>query len=214
MVRVQTDVITQPPSLSVEGVVISSARGTLVSSFDWKRETGGVAWLIGENGTGKSSLLRALAGWQRPKRGRVQWTGTGRRSAHYYTPSMVVPGDMKVGDWLDYVHALVPSPPNRDLVDTLFPTTAVEARRFRQLSTGESKRLMLWALFLPWEGPVILDEPYEHLSRDAKRSLTVMLRELSRSTLVIVATNQDIPLVSGEQLLVLDGTRVEVESYP
>ena len=212
MARVQTDVNADRAALTVENLGIATARGPLITSFEWTWTAGNIAWLIGENGTGKSSLLRVLAGRQRAQNGRVQWAPLGDGLSRYLTPSMFVPGDIRVSDWVDYVGALEPDSPRADLVDPLFPATTTPHRRFRELSTGESKRLLLWALLRPWRGPVILDEPYEHLSREAKQALTTLLRELCRSTPVIVATNQDIPLIEGEQLLVLDGTRVHIET--
>lgn len=211
MVRVQTDVIGLTPTLAIDSLTIASRRGTLVSSFSWRVSTGRVCWLIGENGTGKSSLLRTIAGWQRPQSGRVVWTGIASECVHYYSPSMFIPPDVRVRDWIDYAKTMVPSVPSSDRVDQVYPQSAGLARRFGDLSTGESKRLMLWALLRPQEGPIIFDEPYEHLSRDAKRSMTDILRQIARKSIVIVATNQDIPMISGEQLLVLDGSRIEVE---
>src|SRR5687768_3754588 len=130
MARVQTDVMQNVQSLSVEGLVIGSRRGILVSSFNWQRTAGGVVWLIGENGSGKSSLLRVFAGWQRHNQGSVRWSGTPSRSAHYITPSMTVPRDVYVGDWIDYVRSMVPAPPHSEFTEALFPTTASRARRF------------------------------------------------------------------------------------
>lgn len=207
----QTEVIRHAPTLTVDELTISSRRGTLVSSFNWRISEGHVSWLIGENGTGKSSLLRAIAAWQRPQSGRIAWNGVASHSVHYYSPSMFIPPDVRVRDWVDYAKAIVPSIPSDDLVDRLYPQSAGPTRRFGDLSTGESKRLMLWALLRPLEGPIIFDEPYEHLSREAKRCMTEILRRIARTSIVIVATNQDIPLESGEQLLILDGTRIEVE---
>lgn len=207
----QTEIIGQSSTLSVDGLTISSRRGTLVSSFTWRVCDGHVSWLIGENGTGKSSLLRTIAGWQRPQSGRLAWNGVASDSVHYYSPSMFIPPDVRVRDWVDYVKAIMPSVPLDDRVDRLYPLSAAPARRFGDLSTGESKRLMLWALLRPQRGPIIFDEPYEHLSREAKRCMTDILRQIACKSIVIVATNQDIPLASREKLLILDGTRIEVE---
>src|SRR5687767_13931109 len=111
MARMQTDVIASLPVLTIDGLEITAARGPLVTSFDWTWDAGGIAWLIGENGTGKSSLLRVLAGRQRAKHGHVRWAAAHHAMSLYLTPSMSVPGDVRVGDWLDYVATLTPESP-------------------------------------------------------------------------------------------------------
>jgi ATPase subunit of ABC transporter with duplicated ATPase domains len=189
--------------------VRAGRKRVLVSAFSWRHVAGSVAWLVGENGTGKSSLLRVLAGWQGASAGRVQWNHDLQR-LRYYSPSMCVSGDLTVNDWIEFTSAVQGAVPPSDSIEQLKPRAANRRRRFSELSTGEAKRLLLWALLRRLEGPLVLDEPYEHLSREAKAALTVTLRTIARTSIVIVATNQDVALIAPEQLLTLDDTNVRV----
>jgi ABC-type transport system involved in cytochrome c biogenesis ATPase subunit len=197
--------------LAVEGLEIRRGRGVLVSPFSWTHQEGSIAWLVGENGTGKSSLLRVLAGRQLPHGGRVRWQGVGA-PLRYYSPTMSAPSDMRVKDWVDFVCSVRIADREAESIEALRPRTANPRRRFGVLSTGEAKRLLLWGLLRPLEGPLILDEPYEHLSREAKHALTAGLRGIARDTVVVVATNQEIRLQGNEKLLTLDATEIQLET--
>jgi ABC-type transport system involved in cytochrome c biogenesis ATPase subunit len=194
--------------VAVERLEVRSGRRVLVSPFSWTHTAGSIAWLVGENGTGKSSLLRVLAGRQRSSRGRVRWLGIGAR-VRYYTPAMSAPADLRVKDWTDFVSWVQTADRATDSIEALRPRTANPGRRFGDLSTGEAKRFLLWGLLRLPHGPLVLDEPYEHLSREAKHALTESLRIIARDTVMVVATNQEIPLQGDEVLLSLDGTEIQ-----
>jgi ATPase subunit of ABC transporter with duplicated ATPase domains len=200
----------QAQAIAVDKLEVRGGRRVLVSSFSWSHQAGSIAWLAGENGTGKSSLLRVLAGWQRASRGRVRWRVSGSR-LRYYSPTMSAPADLRVKDWIDFVGSVLTVERQDESIEALRPRSANQHRRFGELSTGEAKRFLLWGLLSPLEGPLVLDEPYEHLSRDAKHALTAGLRAIARASIVIVATNQEVPLLGGEQLLTLDGTEMQIE---
>ena len=198
-------------SVEIDDVEIRAGRGRLlVSTFSWRHQAGSVAWIMGENGTGKSSLLRVLAGCSRPSSGGIRWQNH-VTPIRYYAPLMSAPDDLAVGDWLELIASLQTDIGICDDVERIRPE-ASPRRRFKHLSTGEAKRLLLWALLRPLNGALILDEPYEHLSPDAKAILTSVLRTIAAGSVVIVATNQEIVRAADEPLLVLDGSEVRVLS--
>lgn len=153
-----------------------------------------LTWVTGENGAGKSRLLRELA------RSR---TGVGRTA--YYHPTMGAPLHVTVADWLRLNEALLPADSatllGRD--DEFFPRVNAAAR-MTKLSTGEAKRLLLWSLLRMFTRYTFLDEPYEHLSPAAKARLTSVLRERSRNSIVVVATNQEIPAFDDMQIVEIE----------
>lgn len=97
---------------------------------------------------------------------------------------------------------LVPAPrpllPNRDLRGT----------RCGSLSTGEEKRLLLGSILARGRDFLLLDEPYEHLSREARCELGHELARLARQSVVVIATNQDLPEGVDGPVLRLSGKEV------
>ena len=61
----------------LEGRALSCRRGRrlLFENLDIRMEPGSVTWLRGTNGSGKTSLMRILAGLSAPAAGQVLWNG-------------------------------------------------------------------------------------------------------------------------------------------
>jgi ATPase subunit of ABC transporter with duplicated ATPase domains len=219
-------IATSTAALSCDDVSVRAGRREVVSRFTWRHRAGGIAWLFGSNGSGKSSLLRVLAGFERPATGHVRWASSER--IHFLTPAMSAPPDVRVCDFVELARALARGT-DSDELRSLLPKLADDTHRFGTLSTGEAKRLLLWSILRsegppgsrssssakapsPDSWPLVLDEPYEHLSRDAKAVLTVLLQRWAEHSVVVIATNQDVPMRSQDALLTLEGTRLEVGS--
>lgn len=199
-------------SVSCTQLCITAGRRRLVSDFTWSCTPGGVAWLIGSNGSGKSSLLRVLAGWRASSSGEVRWEGLSGHRIRYLAPAMTGPPDLRVCDFVRFVRAGAHESAEHPLIAALFPRTADLSRSFGSLSSGEAKRLLLWALLREGAGPLVLDEPYEYLSREAKEALTVLLHQCARRSVVVVATNQEVTEQPNDAVLLLEGDRIEVRN--
>jgi macrolide transport system ATP-binding/permease protein len=195
--------------LSCHELVIRNGARVVIERFSWSHSPPGAVWVTGSNGSGKSSLLQVIAGWRRPTAGLVQWRSGASTDLRYLTPGMMAPGALRVGDFVHFAGQYAGA--YDQAVDELYPPQVAERISFGKLSTGEAKRLLLWALLSHGNGPLVLDEPYEHLAPDAKRTLTTILRQRAVSRLVMVATNQEVPPAPGDALLHVDGTRVEVQ---
>src|SRR5918996_3512981 len=94
MVPVSADL---KPHVDVRDLCIRSRGRDVIRDFSWSHERGAIAWVVGENGAGKSSLVRALAG----RAGRAARGGEIRLvppTTLYYHPKMSVP-DARVKEW-------------------------------------------------------------------------------------------------------------------
>ncbi len=184
-------------------VEVDVARGAnrVVTGLSLELVPGGIFWVVGPNGAGKSSLLRVIVGVDLPRRGAVVNAG---RPPRYLHSEMPLPGTSTVGSWDRLVRAAgltrraAPATP-------LWPD-AEPGRRIRHLSPGQRKRLLLDAV-LRQPGPLVLDEPFEHLSPGAKADLRRLLQERVAEDVVVVATNQHTPRERGDAALHLEAGR-------
>ena len=190
------------PSLELRDLEVLAGTRVLAGPLSVVHHAGSVLWLTGENGAGKSSLLRALA--QRSRyRGTLSLTaGPGLAAFCYYSPVMHIAGGIHVVDWLRLHQRIQAQSCHADPVDAMLPAGVSGA--IARLSTGEAKRLVLWSLLRVSRCFYILDEPFEHLSPSAKGVLRSMLAALASEAVVVVATNQDIPSDIPARVLELD----------
>jgi ABC-type transport system involved in cytochrome c biogenesis ATPase subunit len=212
-------------TLEVRGLQIRKGGDTLLTDFSWTHRPGEIAWVVGENGAGKSSLLRILAGRERPQVGSVRHSAPavnqrapagerpgGRPEVTYYHPDMNLPDQITVGDWLRFLEGIAPASDRYPLAADLLPAGALPHKRVERLSTGEAKRLILVGLLTRAAPFLILDEPFEHLSREGKEMLTSHLVERAATQVVICATNQEIPDGARGQSLRYNDDRLLVTS--
>lgn len=185
------------PAIEVRGVTVRRGDVEVVAGLDWRHTAGSVAWLVGPNGVGKSSLMGVLAGLTTPAAGSVRReihlgdsvtdVSGDRTRVGFYEPAMSLPPEARAGAFARLSRRLVAD------ADALVPERELGRKRARHLSTGEEKRLLLGPVLTRGRDFLFLDEPYEHLSAGARATLTALLRELALRSVVVVATNQPLP---------------------
>ncbi len=191
------------PTLTLNDLTVRRGANPVVEGLSATIEPGSIFWVVGPNGAGKTSLLRVVAGIDAPVAGRVE-RNAGDAPFRYFHSEMALPAWSVVGAWDRLVARLDPgAAPATELRPALGPK-----RRIRRLSTGERKRLLLDALFrVP--GSLLLDEPYEHLSPEAKTALSALLRDRAHTAVVVVVTNQATHRAEAEGGIRIEAGRVE-----
>ena len=190
--------------LALSNLTVEVGGRAVVRDISFRVHAGTLLWITGENGAGKSSVLRVLA--QRgAARGAVAFDQVPKLTEiAYYSPVMGPPVNTTVRGWLQLNHALLEEKQAAlSSDDRLLPRVAADSRLTR-LSTGETKRLLLWSLLRMPRPFTFLDEPYEHLSPAAKARLTEILSMRAAESAVVVATNQEVPSIANKQVLEID----------
>ena len=143
--------------------------------------------IIGENGKGKSTLLKTLMG-QIPPRGGSYTVGTGVEIGYFDQQAAVAesmyPGKTVLNDFWDMYPTLKEVEVRNALGSFLFTGEEV-FKTLGQLSGGEKVRLALCKMFKMRPNLLILDEPTNHMDLVGKEALENMLKNYTGTILFV-----------------------------
>jgi len=215
----------------IDGVSVSyPGTATAVSDADLVVESGSIVALLGPSGCGKTSLLRAIAGLERPRTGSIRI------------------GDTLVSDGRTWVR---PERRNVGMVfqdGSLFPHLSVaanvgfglrtrgadRARRIEELlalvdlealgdrlpdtlSGGQQQRVALARSLAPEPTVLLLDEPFSALDAalriQVRQDVTRILRDVGVTT-IFVTHDQDEAFVLGDRVAIMRDGRIEQVGTP
>jgi ABC-type nitrate/sulfonate/bicarbonate transport system ATPase subunit len=200
---------------SLNGVTLERARVTVLREVSLRLRAGERIALVGENGAGKTSLLRLLAGLETPSRGAVQRVPQGSGYMPQAAGESLFP-------WFSILrNVAMPRLLARDpaaLAEARARLRRVapglsEARSARGLSGGEAQAVSL-ARALAAPGPVVLaDEPFSALAPQTRVELRQALGEgLGGRALVLVTHDREDAVAVGAQIFRLTSGRLEAAS--
>ncbi len=154
----------QGPALRCMDLSIGYPGHTVASGIDLEVDHQQRAAIVGDNGQGKTTLLRTLVDSLKPVAGRVKWgygCSIGVYAQHVYT---TLPEDQTILEYLEYRSR--PGITTQDCLNVagslLFRGAHVK-KQIRVLSGGERARVCLAGLLLGEFNVLILDEPGNHL---------------------------------------------------
>ena len=202
---------------------ISCTRGyrDLFSGLDFELSPGQILRVEGKNGTGKTSLLRIMAGLAQPLEGDVLWQG--RRISHPesdYFQDLLFTGhkagikyELSPIENLCMAKQLHGSKSDNGIEEALYQVGlyGFEDVPCAQLSAGQKRRVALAQLFLSSSRCWILDEPYTSLDVAAVAMLEGLFAEhINQGGILVITSHQPVTVNAGEQYrLVLPSTELE-----
>ena len=209
--------------MTLQAQQISCVRGErqLFGAIDVALDAGDALRLAGANGSGKTSLLRILAGLLAPEAGEVRWQGQAVASCRdtyhaaliYIGHGAALKDDLLAWENLVCAQALA----GRDLTEAQARAALHQAGLGRAaglparvLSQGQRKRLALARLACnPHTTLWLLDEPFSALDAAASAALAATIdAHLARGGMLVYTTHQDVALKPRRALaLDLDGAR-------
>ena len=168
--------------LDISGLECLRGGRQLFRHLDFSLGAGELLHVQGVNGSGKTSLLRILAGLSRPHGGEVSWNDRnilqGREEYAtqllYLGHQPAVKDDLTVIENLNVSSRLAGLNPNQDQLHAALELTGLEKRigvPARVLSQGQRRRLALSRLWLDQRPLWILDEPFTALDVQASSLL-------------------------------------------
>ena len=154
-------------------------------------EAGARLAIVGENGVGKSTLLRCLMGEIEPNEGGIKWSENATIGYCPQDTSSTFNSEMNLFDWMSQWRK-----PGHDdqivratLGRLLFSTEDFE-KKVKVCSGGEKNRLLFGKLVMSEPNVMILDEPTNHLDMESIEALNLALENFE-GTLIFVSHDRE-----------------------
>ncbi len=157
----------------------------------------------GQNGAGKTSLLRLIGGLATPEKGEILWNGESITDIRpEYFDSVVYVGhdngislDLTVRENLEFQQALKGLPLIRSIPEVLDHLGVARYLNApcRLLSAGQKRRVALARLAMSEVKLILLDEPFASLDEPALQMVTVLIHQhLKRGGLGVITSHHTI----------------------
>lgn len=197
-----------PPALEAEGLEAGYGRMRILDRVSFSLAAGEVLALVGHNGMGKTTLLRALLGELPAKRGSIRLIGsdiTRRPTAirarlglgyvpqgRQILPDLTVLENLQIGEAARAGVSDIPA-----ILERFRPLRPLLARPGRALSGGEQQLLALARCLLGRPKVILLDEPSEGIQPSIVGQIAEHLERLaSTENMAILLVEQDLELVA------------------
>ena len=200
---------------------------TVQAALELRALPGRVAVLFGPSGAGKTTVLRCLAGLDRPERGRIlfhgePWYDAGarvflppqqRRVGYLFQDYALFP-HLTAEQNVQYGLAHLSPAERRERSRSLFALLrleGLEGRGPRELSGGQQQRVALARALAIRPRLLLLDEPLSALDAPSREQLRGELRRLLRELgvpTVVVTHDRLEALALGDDLVAMEGGRV------
>ncbi len=214
------------PVLEIRGLVVAYGNIPAVRGVDFSLGEGLIAALLGPSGCGKTTLLRSVAGFERPSAGTIRlaqrmvssrevWTRPeDRQIGMVFQDGALFPHLTVVGNILYGIRGQANA---KERVREVLAQVGLEGlgERFPdQLSGGQQQRVALARALAPRPRIIMLDEPFANLDASLRERVRQEVRSVLDSTgitAILVTHDQEEALSFADEVAVMvDGKILQV----
>ena len=212
--------------ISVSHVTVTYRNGhTALRDASFSIPTGTIAALVGVNGSGKSTVFKAIMGFVRASRGTISILGGTVKEALAANLVAYVPQSEEV-DWTfpvlvedvvmmgRYGHMSflrIPRAADRQAVDSALERvgmTHLRTRQIGELSGGQKKRVFLARALAQEARVILLDEPFTGVDVNTEDAIITLLRALKEEGRVMLVSTHNLGSVPDfcDRTILIKGT--------
>lgn len=221
--------------IELNELTVGYGQRTLLEKVSTRITSGQLVALLGRNGTGKSTLLRAMMGLEKPQTGEIRLQGKNitslkpeklARKISFVTTDKVRIANLRCEDvvamgrapYTNWIGQLQPEDKTRvDEAMRLVGMSDYAEKTMDQMSDGECQRIMI-ARALAQDTPVILlDEPTAFLDLPNRYELCLLLQKLAQEEgkCILFSTHDlDIALSLCDSIMLIDNPQLYSLSTP
>lgn len=178
--------------------------------------------ILGENGSGKSSLIKTILGLNKKISGEIIMEGISKDEIAYLPQILSIAADfptsimeLVLSGFKIKKRFFYTKEEKRKALECLekFGIAHLKDRRFSSLSGGQRQRVLLARSFVEEKKLLILDEPLAGLDPEAQDGLYEMLEKINESGTAIIMVSHDSQraVKYANKVIKLDGRRVIYE---
>lgn len=198
--------------LTVSNLAARRGGDRIFSGIDFALHRGESLVLTGRNGTGKSTLLRVVAGLLPADEGSATVTLSGTKvpraaeACHYLGHRNAMKRELTVEENLAFWKSFMGDAPGGSGLDIDAGAGELGLAEllhlpFGYLSAGQQRRMAMAKLLVAWRPVWLLDEPTAALDRQSEALFArIMTGYLARGGIVVAATHQELGLAGANKL--------------
>ncbi|SNR74275.1 ATPase components of ABC transporters with duplicated ATPase domains [Methylobacillus rhizosphaerae] len=154
-------------------------------------EAGEKVAIIGENGIGKTTFLRCLAGDLTPQHGEVKWTDKAKLGYFAQDHEYEFEEDLNLFDWMSqFTQQGDDDQSVRSMLGRLLFSGEDTKKSVKVLSGGEKGRMLYGKLMLARTNVLLMDEPTNHMDMESIEALNTALDKY-KGTLFFVSHDRE-----------------------
>ncbi|MEN2740576.1 ABC transporter ATP-binding protein [Microbacterium sp. X-17] len=214
--------------IDVDGVGLAFGSTQILDDVSLTVPAGGRLAIVGDSGSGKTSLLRVIAGFSAPSAGTVRLDGVEvagpdgvlpahRRRLAYVPQDGALFPHLTVRRNIGFGVRGMPMPDLDALCDTVGLPAELLDRYPDELSGGQQQRVALARALAVGFPAILLDEPFSALDaglRERARRRVVAELAARGATAILVTHDQEEALTFGDRLAIVQGGRLRQAGAP
>jgi putative ABC transport system ATP-binding protein len=201
-----------------KGYDLPGGRRVVLAGVDLTVGRGEIVALAGRSGTGKTTLLTVVVGWEQPDAGTATLLGDPeRRPDRPWRELAILPQTLGLLDELTIAENIglplrLATAPRATEPGALMRRLGIDhlARRFPdEVSLGEQQRAALARAAVVGPDVLVADEPIAHQNRAwAEEMMRLFVDLAAAGTTCLLATHNEIAFASADRVVVLDAGRL------
>ena len=191
--------------LILRDLTIGYPTKTMVHDISLQINKGDRVAVIGQNGIGKSTLLKTVMKELKPKKGSIKY-GASLDIGYYDQELQGLDPTKTVIDTVWDRHKTMPEKDVRSILASFLFTAKDIDKTVGQLSGGQKARLTLTVLSLEHNNFLLMDEPTNHLDLEAKEVLEKALQNFDGTLLFVSHDRYFINQLANKIVEIKDGT--------